>query len=192
MNPASDLLRPAAWVILLDGILLLLLGIVLVGDSLQGTTWVVQLGGGLLVLAGIAVGAKLWLTPKHMLITPVAWVGALAPLVLGVILLIWPKPALEAFAITVGIIVVLWGVVSTAIALSQKPRRGWQIGLVVGLVALCAGIFMLAEPQIAAFLVLVLLGIDLIVRGADRVALGHTLKKAAQVAVKPPDTETGD
>ncbi len=188
MTAPTDLLRPAAWVILLDGILLLLLGIVLVGDGLLGNTWVVQLGGALLVLAGIGVGAKLWMTTPHP--SAIAWIGALAPLVLGLVLLIWPEPALAAFAVTVGIVVLLWGVVSTAVALSQRDRRGWQMGLIVGLVALGAGIFMLAEPQTAAFLVLVLLGIDLIVRGADRVAVGHTLKKgsanATQTVVDEP------
>lgn len=173
---------PANWIILLDGILLLLLGIVLVGTGLKDDTWVVQLGGGLLVLAGLGVGAKLWMTPAQVNISPIAWIGALAPLVLGIILLIWPMPALEAFAITVGLVVILWGLGSCAMALSRKPETGWQLSLAIGLVALGVGIFMLAKPEWAAFLVLVLLGIDLIVRGADRVALGHTLRKAAGAA----------
>ena len=70
----SNHARPANWIILLDGILLLLLGIVLVGTSLQEEAWVVQLGGGLLVLAGLGVGAKLWMTPGHEKVSPVAWI----------------------------------------------------------------------------------------------------------------------
>jgi uncharacterized membrane protein HdeD (DUF308 family) len=116
----------------------------------------------------------------------VAWIGSLAPLVLGVILLVWPKPALHAFSVTVGIVVILWGVISTAVALSRKPQRGWQISLIIGLVALAVGIFMLAKPDTAAFLVLVLLGIDLIVRGADRVAIGHTIATAATTKASDP------
>lgn len=195
MSTAPQSSRPAHWIILLDGILLLLLGIVLVGEGLEKDAWVVRLGGGLLVLAGIGVGAKLWTAPST--VSPVAWIGALAPLMLGVILLAWPGQALEAFAITVGIVVIFWGLGSTAVALSRKPERGWQISLIIGLVALAAGIFMLAKPEIAAFLVLVLLGIDLIVRGADRVALGHTIAKAtgATKQATPPtanDEPTAD
>ncbi|MCH2136709.1 MAG: DUF308 domain-containing protein [Phycisphaerales bacterium] len=189
----SNHARPANWIILLDGILLLLLGIVLVGTSLQEEAWVVQLGGGLLVLAGLGVGAKLWMTPGHEKVSPVAWIGSLAPLVLGVILLIWPMQALEAFAVTVGIVVILWGLGSCAMALSRKPETGWQLSLTIGIVALGVGIFMLAKPEWAAFLVLVLLGIDLIVRGADRVALGHTIRRATKAATEghqtPPPTD---
>jgi uncharacterized membrane protein HdeD (DUF308 family) len=186
MSHSTNPSRPAHWIILLDGILLLLLGIVLVGSGLDDDPWVVQLGGSLLVLAGIGVGAKLWTAPSNSPASPVAWIGSLAPLVLGVILLVWPKPALHAFSVTVGIVVILWGVISTAVALSRKPQRGWQISLIIGLVALAVGIFMLAKPDTAAFLVLVLLGIDLIVRGADRVAIGHTIATAATTKASDP------
>ena len=189
MSHPANPSRPAHWIILLDGILLLLLGIVLVGSGLDNDPWVVQLGGALLVLAGIGVGAKLWMAPSNRSVSPIAWIGALAPLVLGVILLAWPGQALEAFAITVGIVVIFWGLGSTAVALSRKPERGWQISLIIGLVALGVGIFMLAKPEIAAFLVLVLLGIDLIVRGADRVAIGHTIAKATGTTAKANTSE---
>ena len=192
MSHSTNPSRPAHWIILLDGILLLLLGIVLVGTGLEDDPWVVQLGGALLVLAGIGVGAKLWMAPSNRSVSPIAWIGALAPLVLGVILLAWPGQALEAFAITVGIVVIFWGLGSTAVALSRKPERGWQISLIIGLVALGVGIFMLAKPDIAAFLVLVLLGIDLIVRGADRVALGHTIAKATGANSSEPSPGDDD
>ena len=73
----------------------------------------------------------------------------------------------------------------------SKPERGWQLSLAIGLVALAVGIFMLAKPQWAAFLVLVLLGIDLIVRGADRVALSNTLRKATGAATDDPPDDPG-
>ena len=194
MTTASTHATRASWVILLDGVLLLLLGIVLVGDGLHSNTWVVQLGGGLLVLAGLGVGWKLWTTANtHSGGSAVAWFGALAPLVLGVVLLVWPKPALTAFSVTVGIVVLLWGIGSSAMALSHRPKGGWQVELIIGIIALGAGIFMLAAPQTAAFLVLVLLGIDLIVRGADRVALGNTIRKAtARETATPPPNSTQD
>ncbi len=187
---APNLLRPAAWIILVDGVLLLLLGIVLVGDAFTDNPWVVQAGGGLLMLAGVAIGARLWLSHAQAPVSPLAWIAALAPFVLGLVLLLWAKEALAAFGVIVGISVLLWGVVSTAFALSHRPRRGWQLSLLVGLITLGAGIFMLTEPQIAAYLVLFLLGLDLIIRGADRVALGNTLRKAAGAADTPHDDDT--
>jgi uncharacterized membrane protein HdeD (DUF308 family) len=194
MSTPSTHATRASWVILLDGVLLLLLGIVLVGDGLHSNTWVVQLGGGLLVLAGLGVGWRLWTTTNaHSGGSAIAWFGALAPLVLGVVLLVWPKPALTAFSVTVGIVVLLWGIGSSAMALSHRPKSPWQVELIIGVIALGAGIFMLAAPQTAAFLVLVLLGIDLIVRGSDRVALGNTIRKvtAGQGVAMPPDTPSG-
>ena len=187
---APNLLRPAAWIILVDGVLLLLLGIVLVGDAFTDNPWVVQAGGGLLMLAGVAIGARLWLSHAQVPVSPLAWIAALAPFVLGLVLLLWAKEALAAFGVIVGISVLLWGVVSTAFALSHRPRGGWQLSLLVGLITLGAGIFMLTEPQIAAYLVLFLLGLDLIIRGADRVALGNTLRKAAGAADTPHDDDT--
>ena len=60
MSHSTNPSRPAHWIILLDGILLLLLGIVLVGSGLENDPWVVQLGGALLVLAGIGLFAAIW------------------------------------------------------------------------------------------------------------------------------------
>jgi len=163
--------------IMLDGILLILLGVLLVIPSETAHDMLIRGLGILLLAASLGVGVKLWKTESDRRYGPLVWVACIAPLVIGIILLIWPKESLEAIAIAVGIVVLFRGVVETALGLSSRDRAGWEFVLTRGLITIALGIFFLAFQSWAAYLLLILLGIDLIVRGATGVSVARELKK---------------
>jgi uncharacterized membrane protein HdeD (DUF308 family) len=75
---------------MLDGILLILLGVFLVIPSETAHDMLIRGLGILLCAAAITVGARLWMSTKSRNFGPVAWLACIIPFVIGVILLIWP------------------------------------------------------------------------------------------------------
>ena len=173
IDPTDQPRRPAGtWMTMLDGVLLILIGVVLVIPSQDAHDWLIRGLGLLLCVAALGVGARLWMASAARRYGPIAWIASIAPLVVGLILLIWPKESLDAITVTVGVVVLIRGVIETAIGLSVRPGKGWELWLIRGLVTIGLGIFFLAVKEWAAYLLLILLGIDLIVRGATGLS-GH-------------------
>jgi len=162
--------------VMLDGILLILLGVFLVIPSESAHDMLIR-GLGLLLVAGAAaVGARLWMTSAARQYGPFTWLACVAPLVIGVILLIWPKESLEAIAVTVGIVVLFRGIVETSIGLANRDQRGWELLVVRGVITIALGIFFMWFRSWAAYLLLILLGIDLIAKGATGVAAAKAMR----------------
>tara|TARA_B110000495_G_C22964560_1_gene565594 strand:- start:728 stop:1273 length:546 start_codon:yes stop_codon:yes gene_type:complete len=166
-----------AWMTMLDGILLILLGVLLVIPSETAHDMLIRSLGILLCAAAVTVGARLWMSTKSRNFGPIAWLACIVPFVIGVILLIWPKESLDAIAITIGVVVLIRGIIETSIGLANRNQRGWEFRLVRGLVTIALGIFFMAFQSWAAYLLLILLGIDLISRGATGVSIAKQLRK---------------
>jgi len=163
--------------VMLDGILLILLGVFLVIPSEEAHDLLIRGLGLLLCIAAVGVGSRLWMQTQARTYGPIAWLACIAPLVIGIILLIWPRESLEAIAVTVGIVVLLRGVIETSVGLANRSQRGWEFWLARGLIAIALGIFFLAFRSWAAYLLLILLGIDLITRGAAGVSLAREARR---------------
>ncbi|MCH2143151.1 MAG: DUF308 domain-containing protein [Phycisphaerales bacterium] len=166
------------WVVMLDGILLILLGVFLVIPDESAHDLIIRGLGILLCVAAIMVGARLWTSAMSRHMGPLAWLACIAPAVIGLILIIWPRESLEAIAVTVGVVVLLRGIIETAVGLSVRPQKGWEFLSLRGVVTIALGIFFLAFRSWAAYLLLILLGIDLIARGATGVSTARALRRA--------------
>ncbi|MDP7028626.1 MAG: DUF308 domain-containing protein [Phycisphaerales bacterium] len=164
-TPTSNL-TSNSWKNMLDGVLLILLGVVLLIPSQELDTWIIRGFGLLLCAAAFGVGARLWIVSESRAFGPMVWLASIAPMVVGIVLLIWPKESASAIVVTIGIIVLVRGVVETAIGLAARPKPGWTLWLARGLFTIGLGIFFLWLKDWAAYLLLILLGIDFIARGA--------------------------
>ncbi len=155
-----------SWMTLLDGVLLILIGVVLLIPSQELDTWLIRGFGLLLCVAAFGVGMKLWVASESRAFGPMVWLASIAPMVVGIVLLIWPNESASAIVVTIGIVVLVRGVIETAIGLAARPKPGWSLWLARGLLTIGLGIFFLWLQDWAAYLLLILLGIDLISRGA--------------------------
>ena len=162
---------------LLDGFLLILLGVFLVIPSESAHDMLIRGFGLLLCVAAGLVGMKLWRSTSSMVRGPLIWLSSIAPLVIGIILLIWPQESLEAIAVIIGIVVLLRGIIETSVGLASRDKDGWEFCCARGLITIALGIFFLAFRSWAAYLLLILLGIDLIARGATGMAIAKELKR---------------
>lgn len=165
------------WMVILDGILLILLGVFLIIPDESAHDMLIRGFGILLCAAAIAVGARLWMSSAARQFGPAAWLACIVPFVIGVILLIWPRESLGAIAVTVGVVVLIRGIIDTSVGLANRHHSGWEYWLARGLITIGIGIFFLWFRSWAAYLLLILLGIDLITRGVTSVSLAKQLRK---------------
>jgi uncharacterized membrane protein HdeD (DUF308 family) len=179
-DAAASVRQQGTWIVMLDGILLILLDVFLVIPSETAHDLLIRGLGVLLCAAAVAVGFRLWTTSTDRRLGPLAWLACIAPAVIGLILIIWPQESLEAIAVTIGVVVLFRGIVETAIGLANRHRKGWELQGIRGVVTIAIGIFFLAFRSWAAYLLLILLGIDLIARGATGVTTARELRRASK------------
>jgi uncharacterized membrane protein HdeD (DUF308 family) len=103
--------------------------------------------------------------------------GTLA-LVAGVIVLRNPGKSVALLAIAFGLYLIVAGALTTARALGRGERRG--LGVVHGLVALAAGIVIVAWPDVGLKTLALLIGIALLLQGAFEIAEALLLRAAAK------------
>jgi uncharacterized membrane protein HdeD (DUF308 family) len=91
--------------------------------------------------------------------------AGLASLVLGVLLLVWPRKSLVVLAWLGGIAVFVWGVRQATASLRHPNRFERTGGLVVALVSVGFGLAVVVVPQISLRVLRILLGAAAIVWG---------------------------
>lgn len=99
--------------------------------------------------------------------------GALM-VIFGVIVLVWPEPALVAFVWLFGIYAILDGVASLAHVWRTRSHIGMGVGL--GIVSLLAGLVALIWPGVTAVVALFIVAAWLLVLGLIQVAAGVVVR----------------
>jgi uncharacterized membrane protein HdeD (DUF308 family) len=169
--------RQAAWAahnwgwLLGFGVVALILGIVVAGHAFGSLHALIWLSGLFLLFIGVA---ELLITGKgddrrtHLL-------AALAAIVGGIVLLVWPGETARIAAVVAGVTVLVWGLVRAAAALREAhSTRGHD--LVVGGALIALGIVMIVWPEGTITLVGLLIGVTAIVWGLVTIASAFHLR----------------
>jgi uncharacterized membrane protein HdeD (DUF308 family) len=90
--------------------------------------------------------------------------GALASLVIGVLLLVWPSRTLEVIAILIGIELLLVGAIQLGLAFGQ-PSGSRTGPVVAGAVAAIAGLIVMRHPGGSLLVIALAVGIFLVLAG---------------------------
>lgn len=98
---------------------------------------------------------------------PVVAVGALAMIALGVMLLVWPHASLTVVAILIGAAILVSGLVRLWEGLTSSDRSGGMRAayVVIGLLAVFAGLLCLRQHSLSLFLVTFLISVYFIAHG---------------------------
>jgi uncharacterized membrane protein HdeD (DUF308 family) len=152
-----------------------LLALVLPRESLA--TIAVLLGVGLVLLGGLRVATALFVDEPGSPRLAGAAIGAIAMLA-GVLVIARPGGAVTGVAIVIG----CWSIVVGAVVLSQAVvvRTDRWLNLARAVVDIGVGVLLVAWPDIALTTLAVVAGLYLMWRGAIEIALGVTLRRAAQ------------
>lgn len=169
--------------ILADGLLLALLGVVLLIGAVLPRPWIleafVQGLGFFLVLVGAAGLVTAFRLHEVGLKSLLLFLGPFLALMLGFGAIFAPAVA-AASAITVfGALALASGVFQIIAAVSLPGREHWGVLLINGVLTLAAGVIMLTSPGIAFFVLVIFFGVELVLLGAHRVRAALRLRRIA-------------
>jgi uncharacterized membrane protein HdeD (DUF308 family) len=103
-----------------------------------------------------------------------AIMGGVVFLVIGVVLLVWPKETFKALAVIIGIGLVIGGIAHALDALvTHRAGSYWGLLLARGVLDVLVGLFAIFYPDITVALVAIFVGADLIVGGVIQVVVSR-------------------
>ena len=176
--------RHSLWY-MIQGILMMIAGVVALIFPLFSSTAVVLMLGWLLIISGILQGISLIGATK----VPHFWlqlISVVLSIVIGFMFLRDPGGGLVALTLLLIIYFIVGGMARIVFALTIRPLRDWGWILASGLVGVLLGIYLFANlPVTAAWLLGLLFGVQLLCEGAALTYMTWNVRQGAAQADQP-------
>jgi uncharacterized membrane protein HdeD (DUF308 family) len=166
------------WAVLIEGLLLLVLGAIAITAPFLAGLVITVVVGWLLIFAGL-VG--LWTSWSMRRVKGVAWaiVSSLVVIVAGLAFFAWPIGGLISLTLVLGAYLTIDGITTVILALQHRraETKNWGWLLMNGILdLLLATAIIMLQPGITAWLVGVIVGVDLVFAGISMIAMGWSAK----------------
>jgi uncharacterized membrane protein HdeD (DUF308 family) len=176
----AEIMRKHWKALLIEGILLVILGIAAIGLPLLASIAITLFLGWMFLISGIA-GLVLTLWARQM---PGFWwsiLSALLALAAGVVLIGWPLQGTVSLTLVLGVFFVMEGVASIMYALEHRRELTGRWGLLVAagiLDLIIAAMIITGLPGSAAWALGLLVGINLIFGGVSMIGMALAARHA--------------
>ena len=176
VDDLPDWVRRTWLVPLILGTALVVLGLILMFNldaSVRTLRWLVVIS---LVLAAVEAFATASFRDKAW----VGWVVGFVYLVGAIIGIVWPGVTLFVLVITVGISLLIGGIVQAVMAWQSKATAtGWGWGFAFGLLSVVAGLFFLfGSPADSVLILALILAFYVFIIGVTLVVLAFAIRRA--------------
>lgn len=169
--------------ILLDGTLLVLAGLLLLVGALLPRPWIllafVQGLGYFLVILGAAGLVTAFRAHEVGMRSLLLFLGPFLALMLGFGAIFSPVVTAASAMQVFGALTIATGVFQMIAAAALPGREHWGLLLINGLLTLGAGLVMMFAPGVAFFVLVIFFGVELIFLGAHRMRAALRLKRLA-------------
>jgi uncharacterized membrane protein HdeD (DUF308 family) len=166
------------WLIVALGVALIVVGFLLLVNTDAAEFTLALLVAIALFLAG---ADEIVEAPRHRTRWP-CYVLAAIWIAAGVIALVWPEVTLWALALTVGLGFFVGGVAEAVLAIRfHRTLPAWGLWLVAGVLSAIAGVLCIAWPDATVFVLAVLLGLWVVIRGVVTLMFGLALGRVRHV-----------
>ena len=162
------------WVLLLNGALLFVAGVLIFSID-----WTVRdlatFLGALFIFQGIAEALTTGIDAR---VNRVNVIAGLLSIAAGVLIIVWPQPGLLAVAIVLGAWLIVMGTfaISGAVA-ARDVLPDWWLLLIIGLLEIPLGVLALANPGATLVALITVAGIWAVAIGVMRVVLAFEVKR---------------
>lgn len=156
------------------GILFLILGFVVLGYDTQSITVVSILIGVAFLFTGLS-----WLL-LGMLVEEMRWwfiVGGLLAVIAGIIAFIHPDSTLRVLGLIIGWFLLIAGILDVIVALTNRDRDLWWIGLIAGLVMFGLGAWAVNSQEHSIAIILTIVGVYCLIRGVGDIIASFQMRK---------------
>jgi uncharacterized membrane protein HdeD (DUF308 family) len=158
---------------LIEGIVLVILGLIAVCVPPLATVTVEILIGWLILLSGV-LGLVMTFQTRGSPGFGWSLLSAIVAILVGIVLLIWPLSGVFSLTVMLTVFLALEGVVSIMYALAHRREKTsrWEMMLISGIVDLIlAGLILAGLPGTAAWAIGLIVGVNLFFGGVALVAL---------------------
>src|ERR1700689_1669206 len=169
---------------LIEGIVLVMLGVIAICVPPLATVTVEILIGWLILLSGV-LGLVMTFQTRGSPGFGWSLLSAVVGILVGIVLLIWPLSGVLSLTLMLTVFLVLEGIVSIMYALAHRRESSsrWELMLVSGIVDLIlAGLILAGLPGTAAWAIGLIVGINLLFGGVALVAIALQAKSGAAIA----------
>lgn len=103
---------------------------------------------------------------------------------IGIFLLLKPETAINIICYVLGVLLILWGVVSMVQFFSDKTSESYlSISFIFGAFMFIFGLIILIKPEIIASIIPLLLGIWMLINGVTKLSYSLTINKLSNATV---------
>lgn len=103
---------------------------------------------------------------------------------IGIFLLLKPETAINIICYVLGVLLILWGVVSMIQFFSDKTSESYlSISFIFGAFMFIFGLIILIKPEIIASIIPLLLGIWMLINGVTKLSYSLTINKLSNATV---------
>ena len=161
------------WVLLVDGLLLLLAGVLIFSIDWSVRSLSIFIGA-LFIMQGISTALVRGLDRTAQRTNIVAGLASIAA---GIAIVVWPSPGLQAIGIVLGAWLIVMGTVTiTGAFAGREVIPDWWLWLITGLLEVPLGVIALADPGATLAALITVAGIWAIAVGTMHVVLAFELK----------------
>jgi uncharacterized membrane protein HdeD (DUF308 family) len=173
-DAVRDAYASSWWLFLISGILWLLLGFIVL--SLRPVS---------ISVCVILIAVAFWLGAVTQFalatVTQGGWralaiIGGIVAIAAGVAALVWPEPTLVVISIFVAWYLLVRGIFDVVMALTNTHVRGWWLALVSGIIGIALGAWAIGNPERSVLLLITIIGIWAIFRGATELMGAFTYR----------------
>ncbi|MBB49083.1 MAG: hypothetical protein CMJ33_11210 [Phycisphaerae bacterium] len=167
------------WIFMLDGCLLILMGLMLVLTQLNGAVAFISVVGYLLVFGAIIGVFAAGQQASAGANSAMRWFLPVIAGGIGLVLIIDPGQSIEVIVTLLGFATLLIGAMQFAAGLGLARHGARGILITVGLLGILAGIVMLLFPLAAAWVLTIFFGVQFILAGWIQLGQANQLRRIA-------------
>jgi uncharacterized membrane protein HdeD (DUF308 family) len=177
---SSEVKRHNHW-FLFVGITLALLGIAAILFPLVSAFAVEILIGWILLINGALAMAHAWGAARWRGVG-VSLLSGLVSIAAGIVLLLYPWTGMLSLTLMIAAFLIAEGVLRSVLSFRLRPLDYWSLLLASGLLSIALGLVLLVQsPVAAAWLIGILIGVDLLAAGLVAIVLAVSARRDATV-----------
>jgi uncharacterized membrane protein HdeD (DUF308 family) len=162
------------WVLLLNGLLLIVAGVLIFGID-----WTVRslatFIGALFIVQGVSEALTIGIDAR---VRRANVVTGLLSIATGILIIVWPEPGLLAVAIILGAWLIIIGTLTvTGAFAARRVLPNWWLLLILGLLEVPLGVLALADPGATLAALITVAGIWAVAVGVMRIVLAFEIKR---------------
>ena len=164
------------WIFMLDGCLMLLMGVLLLIAPYEMPAAFVTIVGYLLILGAIigmfAAGQESSAGAAYA----IRWFMPVIAAGIGLVLILDPKQSVEIMVSLLGIATLLVGAMQVAAGIGLSGHQGRGVLIVMGIASFIAGIFMLVLPDLMILVLSIFFGVQFVFAGVYQIAASNRMR----------------